>query len=216
MRAFLFFLLALPIVALPTLVTGQNTRFSDPESVVKDQFWGSLYASGGTSFFCEQTFTSKGFLLTDGYVYPLSKVRSALECGTSQQCINDNRYRQIASDLHNIVPVKSRVEMARRNASYENIGSVATPDECGIKESAQFFEPPEKVKGDVARTVAYMVSTYNLPWAGATAVFKGWNELDPPDDRELTRHKKVAELQGNENPFVLNPKLVDEVEARSF
>lgn len=211
MRTLLYFLIALPIVALPTLVTGQNTRFSDPDTVIKDQFWGNLYADGGTSFFCQEPFSSKGFLLTDGYVYPLSQVRRALECGTSSQCKSDNRYRQIASDLHNIVPVSSRIEMSRRNALYENLGTGSTVDECGIRESAQFFEPPGAVKGDIARTVAYMVSTYDLPWAGAHRVFTGWNKIDPPDDRELTRHRKVAEIQGNENPFVANPSLLEQL-----
>ncbi|MFO7994988.1 MAG: hypothetical protein R6U69_12650 [Marinobacter sp.] len=78
------------------MVSSQNTRFSDPDSVVHNEFWGKLYAEGGTSFFCETPFTSKGCLLTDGYVYPLAQVRNALDCGTSSQCANDNRYRQIA------------------------------------------------------------------------------------------------------------------------
>ncbi|HBM50289.1 MAG TPA: endonuclease I, partial [Marinobacter sp.] len=63
------------------LVTGQNIRFSDPETVIKNEFWGNLYAEGGSSFFCEKPFTSKGFVLTDGYIYPLADVRSALDCG---------------------------------------------------------------------------------------------------------------------------------------
>ncbi len=194
-----------------TTVIGQNTRFSDPDTVIKDEFWGKLYADGGQSFFCNTPFTSKGFLLTDGYVYPLADIRSALSCGTSRQCEQDNRYRQIASDLHNMVPVRSRVEMQRRNVRYDNIGDVAKPDECGIRASAQFFEPPERVKGDVARTMAYMVTTYDLPWLGATSVFKGWNRLDPPDDTELTRHRRVSDIQGNENPFVSNPEQIEQL-----
>lgn len=205
MKTLTVFLLTLSILLVSSLVSSQNTRFSDPATVVKDEFWGKLYAEGGASFFCETSFTSKGFLLTDGYVYPLAQVRSALDCGTSNQCADDDRYRQIASDLHNIVPVRSRIEMGRRNARYEELGEAVKPDECGIRESAQFFEPPEKVKGDVARTVAYMVDTYDLPWAGATRVFKSWNRMDPPDDGELTRHRRVVEIQGNENPFVLEP-----------
>jgi deoxyribonuclease I len=212
MKALFYFFIALPIFALPTLVTGQNTRFSDPETVIKDQFWGNLYADGGTSFFCAEPFSSKGFLLTNGYVYPLAQVRSALDCGTSSQCKDNDRYRQIASDLHNIVPVNSRIEMSRRNAQYENLAITGVePDECGIRQSAQFFEPPATVKGDIARTVAYMVSTYDLPWAGVHRVFLGWNKIDPPDDRELTRHRMVAEIQGNKNPFVLDPSLVEQL-----
>ncbi|PTB99168.1 endonuclease I [Marinobacter sp. Z-F4-2] len=209
MKRFLLIPTALGLLLTTTLVIGQNTRFSDPETVVSEHFWGNLYANGGKSFFCDTAFTSKGFVLTDGYVYPLADVRSALDCGTSRQCEQNNRYRQIASDMHNMIPVRSRTEMGRRNARYEDLGSSVSGDECGIRQSAQFFEPPVRVKGDVARTVAYMVDTYNLPWLGSSAVFKGWNRLDPPDDGELTRHRRIAEIQGNDNPFVTNPEAME-------
>ncbi|MCM0612721.1 endonuclease [Marinobacter sediminum] len=202
---------ALFLLCATSVVIGQNTRFSDPDTVVKEQFWGNLYADGGNSFFCDTPFTSKGFVLTDGYVYPLADIRSALDCGTSRQCEQDNHYRQIASDLHNMIPVRSRTEMQRRNVRYENLGETINRDDCGIRESAGFFEPPERVKGDIARTVAYMVETYDLPWLGSTPVFQGWNRLDPPDDTELTRHRRVAEIQGNENPFLTNPDYMEQL-----
>lgn len=193
------------LIFLPNLVTGQNTRFNDPDTTVNEQFWGNLYADGGTTFFCNTPFSSKGFLVSDGYIYPLSHVRDALRCGTPRQCEKDDRYRQIASDLHNIVPVQSRIEMRRRNAKYEQLASTAPMGECDIREQAQFIEPPERVKGDVARTVAYMVTTYDLPWVGTLTILQGWNELDPPDDNELTRHNRVMDIQGNSNPFVQEP-----------
>jgi deoxyribonuclease-1 len=56
-----------------------------------------------------------------------------------------------------------------------------------------------------------MVSTYNLPWAGASRVFTGWNQMDPPDDRELTRHQLVTNIQGNSNSFVLDPSLIEQL-----
>lgn len=191
------------------LVIAQNTRFSDPDTVIKEQFWGNLYSEGGHSFFCDTPFTSKGFVLTDGYVYPLADIRAALDCGTSRQCEQDNHYRQIASDLHNMVPVRTRTEMKRRNVRYEELGESVNSDDCGMRESAGFFEPPPRVKGDVARTVAYMVDTYDLPWLGAKPVFKGWNRQDPPDDTELTRHRRIAEIQGNENPFVTDKERME-------
>lgn len=111
MKKILLIPTALCLLLTTTLVIGQNTRFSDPKTVVSDHFWGDLYANGGNSFFCNTAFTSKGFVLTDGYVYPLADVRSALDCGTSRECEQDNRYRQIASDMHNMIPVRSRTEM---------------------------------------------------------------------------------------------------------
>jgi len=99
--------------------------------------------------------------------------------------------------------------MSRRNSRYEELGSTGgAPDDCGIRQSAQFFEPPGRLKGDIARTVAYMVSTYGLPWAGAHRIFIGWNQIDPPDDQELTRHRLISDIQGNDNRFILNPSLV--------
>ncbi|MDY6798566.1 MAG: endonuclease [Pseudomonadota bacterium] len=68
---------------------------------------------------------------------------------------------------------------------------------------------PAHTKGDVARTVAYMVSTYNLPWAGTKEIFHNWNRIDPPDDKELARHNRIADIQGNRNPFMDNPGRVD-------
>lgn len=207
-----FYLISVSVALLFTtnLVVGQNTRFSDPDTVIKKQFWGNLYAEGGHSFFCNTPFTSKGFVLTDGYIYPLADIRLALKCGTSRQCEQDNDYRQIASDLHNMIPVRTRTEMKRRSIQYEELGPATKANDCGIREGSGFFEPPERVKGDVARTVAYMVDTYGLPWLGATPVFQGWNRLDPPDDTELTRHGRVADIQGNENQFVLNPEQMDQ------
>ena len=211
MKHFSLTLVTLSLLLSTSLVIGQNTRFSDPDTVIKNEFWGNLYAEGGNSFFCDTAFTSKGFLLKDGYVYPLADIRSALDCGTSRSCEKDDRYRQIASDLHNMVPVKSRIEMQRRNVRYEDLGATVKPSDCGIRESAGFFEPPKRVKGDVARTVAYMVDTYDLPWIGATPIFQDWSRNDPPDDTELTRHRRVSEIQGNKNPFVTNPELIEQL-----
>lgn len=205
MKKSLIITITLALLLATTFVTGQNTRFSDPKTVIKEQFWGNLYAEGGQSFFCSKEFSSKGFVLTEGYIYPLADIRDALSCGTTRQCEQDNRYRQIASDLHNMIPVRNRTELRRRNARYENLGLTVKEDDCGIRESGFFFEPPTKVKGDIARSMGYMVGTYGLPWLGSAQVFQGWNRADPPDDRELSHHKRVAEIQGNENPFVTEP-----------
>ena len=177
-----------------------------PETVIEERFWGQLHAEGGKTFFCDTPFTSKGFLITQGYVYPLSHVRTALRCGTPRQCEKDERYRRIASDLHNMVPVQSRVEMRRRNTKYEQLTESTPVGECEIRESTQFIEPPGRIKGDVARIVAYMVDTYHLPWLGTAVTFQSWNELDPPDDTELTRHRRIRDLQGNTNRFVTSPE----------
>lgn len=196
------------LLLIPALVIGQNTRFSDPDTVIQEHFWGNLYAEGGTTFFCDQPFHSKGFTLTAGYVYPLAEIRRSLECGTPSECRENNQYRQIASDMHNLIPVNHRIELKRRNARFADLDGGGRHEECGIRASAQYIDPPEHAKGDIARTVAYMVTTYSLPWAGNIDTFRQWNDIDPPDDTELSRNKRVAEIQGNDNPFVGDPSLI--------
>lgn len=195
---------AVMLLCLAPLAAGQDSS-AHPDQVVKNLFWGQLMAGGGETFFCRKPFSSKGFTVTEGYVYPLSHVRNALKCGTPTQCEKLDTYRRIASDLHNIVPVQTRVEMRRRNAMYNELGQSVPENECGMRESTQFVEPRDAIKGDIARIMAYMVQTYDLPWLGMMTSFLEWSRIDPPDARELERSQAIAELQGRDNPFVLDP-----------
>jgi hypothetical protein len=40
-------------------------------------------------------------------------------------------------------------------------------------------------------------------------ILKQWNELDPPSEVEKLRNDTVEKIQGNRNPFVDYPKLVN-------
>lgn len=88
------------------------------------------------------------------------------------------------------------------------------------------FEPPNFHKGNVARSILYFLVRYGDMMddsndagfqagpgihASATrrALFAEWNELDPIDNAEITRSFAIADKQGNANPFVVCPGLVD-------
>ncbi|MBC15404.1 MAG: hypothetical protein CMM85_20850 [Rhodothermaceae bacterium] len=80
------------------------------------------------------------------------------------------------------------------------------------------FEPREDRSGDVARAVAYTAVVYEAtieasgerPFlATMLADLQAWNTQDPPDARERERSAAVAAWQGTENPFVLDPTLLD-------
>ncbi|TBW56843.1 endonuclease I [Marinobacter halodurans] len=187
-----------------------QTTLSDPDQVANDIFWNRLYQDGGKTFFCQEPFNGKSFLLSVGYIYPLSHVRNALHCGSPTQCERESdAYRYIASDLHNMIPVETQVEMRRRNAKYAQLDERVSANECGIRESLQNIEPPDAVKGDVARGVAYMVQTYDLPLIASPQVLASWNESDPPDDQELARNRRISEIQGSDNPFISHPERLD-------
>lgn len=194
-------------------VFGQQgqTTFSDPEKTAHEVFWKQLYKDGGKTFFCEKSFSKKGFLITQGYIYPLAQIRSTLKCGTLSQCENDESYRYIASDLHNMIPVQSSIELWRRSAKYGQLSESQPTEKCGIRATLREIEPPDPIKGDVARAVAYMAQTYQLPLLAAPQILIQWSNDDPPDDHELSLNTLIESLQGNGNPFVSDPTQITSI-----
>ncbi|MFN5921929.1 MAG: endonuclease [Bacteroidota bacterium] len=95
------------------------------------------------------------------------------------------------------------------------------------------FEPIDEYKGDVARAQLYMATRYeNLiaSWQGngnADEVLAGnsfpaydswyinllisWNNLDPVSDKEIKRNNAIYSLQGNRNPYIDSPQLVQRI-----
>ena len=90
--------------------------------------------------------------------------------------------------------------------------------EISAYSSDTIFEPRDDYKGDIARIIAYMALHYeslegivdNVMEDGYETIIE-WNKLDPVDDYELNRNNVVADYQGNRNPFIDAPELVDKV-----
>lgn len=92
------------------------------------------------------------------------------------------------------------------------------------------FEPANEYKGDFARSYFYMATAYEHyvnVWAvskpenmmqknkypvlnaGAIELLLDWHRKDPVSEKERTRVEKVFEIQGNRNPFIDYPELVE-------
>ncbi|MCA9255823.1 MAG: endonuclease [Phycisphaerales bacterium] len=140
---------------------------------------------------------------------------------------------KMKTDLHHLFPTANRVNSARGNSPFEEIPDEKTrrwwrsaKEERGIpkkdideysESTPSAFEPREDHKGNVARAMVYFYVMYeergiDTAWFRPQAeTFKAWNKLDVVDDAERSRSGAIAEIQGNENPFVLDPTLVDRV-----
>ncbi len=144
------------------------------------------------------------------------------------------------SDLHNLRPEDVNVNSARGNKYYDfsnradlNYRNPATSEALLATADTFSWEPPDLVKGDVARAMFYMDVRYagdrtnelNLTLTDAVALinstnaFMGrlrtlllWHENDPPDDAERLRNDRVDWLyQHNRNPFVDHPEWVKHI-----
>ena len=135
------------------------------------------------------------------------------------------------SDLHGLRPARVQVNSARGNVPFAPVPTDAA-DQWYRNDTSQQAAPPEPTlwsqrrsdtawepraarKGDVARAVLYFYAIYRADLDSVDDTYfetmretlLTWNDLDPADAAEDARMQAVAEAQGNENPFVLDPTL---------
>lgn len=122
------------------------------------------------------------------------------------------------TDLHHLFPVSSSANSTRSNHPFSEVKGRTTSSECTesfigpseVNNSVTAFEPPQIHKGNVARAMFYFAVRYNTPISNLELdTLKRWNQEDPVDSLELTRNDQIENIQGNRNPFVDFPELID-------
>lgn len=131
------------------------------------------------------------------------------------------------TDIHHLRPTDVQVNSTRGNLDFANGGSAVTNcSDC--KRSANSFEPPDRVKGDVARMLFYMAVRYESgdrvdlelndllnngsnPYHGKLSVLLEWNEQDPVDAFEMNRNNVIYSIQENRNPFIDHPEWANQI-----
>lgn len=189
----------------------------DLQQKIKEQFWGQLYSQGGESLLCPQELSGQQRRFTASAIYTSKQIRSQLHCITDDQCVTqDQRYSAMLSDLHNLYPELTQVELTRRNSKLDKLDSSITSKfadiNCDLKSSFQIVEPRDGAKGNVARALFYMHQQYGLAIPGSVELFKEWNRMDPPDEAEKARNEQIAAIQGLRNPFIDNPELAEQMQ----
>ena len=112
-------------------------------------------------------------------------------------------FRYMQADIFNLYPAVGEVNGLRSNYSMAMIpGSRYRFGECGTKIEDRKIEPRPEVRGDIARTYLYMDRAY--PGHGIISgknekLFRAWDKMDPVDERECVRARKIAKIQGNVN-----------------
>ncbi len=139
--------------------------------------------------------------------------------------------RPMGTDVHNLRASNINVNSTRSNYSFDDCTSSNCNQIYGnsYSSSALVFEPRDEDKGDVARIIFYMVVRYEgdsgeedlemtesilsesskSPSHGVRTTLLEWHELDPVDDFERNRNDVIYSYQGNRNPFIDHPELVD-------
>lgn len=143
-----------------------------------------------------------------------------------------DKLEPMVSDLHHIFPVEIDLNGERSsfpfgltasqpNATHSRLGTDTNGDTV-------YQVRPER-RGDVARAHFYMVARYKhdaslgirfdddaRPENGCIqdteeAVLRSWHRDDPVDDLERSRNARIEAYQGQRNPFIDHPELVDQI-----
>jgi endonuclease I len=117
----------------------------------------------------------------------------------------------MSADLHNLKPADPGENSSRSNKYFDNVTTSSA------------YEPPDEVKGDIARILFYMVVRYEILSLiddgnvissgvynmGLLQTLLAWHELDPVDDFERNRNDIIYSYQDNRNPFIDYEHFVD-------
>jgi len=134
------------------------------------------------------------------------------------------------TDLHHLRPTDVTVNSSRGNKDFDMGGSVVSEAPL-CKTDSDSWEPPDEVKGDVARMIFYMAVRYEgndgypdlevvnysttgskNPVHGKLSTLKQWHQQDPVSDFERQRNDKIyTNWQSNRNPFIDRPEWVEAI-----
>jgi len=132
--------------------------------------------------------------------------RQCWQNGGRKNCEQDEVYREMETDLHNLEPAIGEVNGDRGNLMYNQWnGSEKQYGQCEMKIDFKnkMVEPPERARGPIARTYFYMRDRYHLTISRQqTQLFEIWNQQYPVTQWECTRDNRIAQVQGNHNPYV--------------
>ncbi len=123
------------------------------------------------------------------------------------------------SDLHHLYPTDSMMNNRRSNLRFgdvtkdmENLACSTVKLGTSKDNIGPVFEAPMVHKGNVARSILYFALRYKMQISPQEeATLRQWNKLDPIDDEEQKRNDSIAQEQGNRNPFIDIPDLIDQL-----
>ena len=143
------------------------------------------------------------------HVMPAFRFGSQLQCwqnGGRKACKKVKAFKQMEGDLHNLVPAVGELNADRSNYRFGMIeGEKRRYGQCDfeVEFKAKKAEPPEAVRGDIARTYFYMADRYGLKLSKSQRKLLGvWDRSDPVDNWERERNQAIDEIQGNGNSYI--------------
>lgn len=148
------------------------------------------------------------------HVMPAHHIGLQLRCwkeGGRKNCKKvSQKFKKMEADMHNLVPAIGEINGDRSNFKFgmiEGEGRKYGAVDFEIDFKARTVEPPNHVKGNIARTYFYMRDKHGIRISKQqTRLFNAWSKSDPVDSQEKLRNKLINKVQGNFNKHVSTEK----------
>ena len=181
-------------------------NMADYVHVRETLFWTKLYTERYHTLYCA-AYKPKGTRTQVTHIYPMQWMARAMACSASTHC-DYARFKEASSDLHNLWPVERRMHQKRGNLPFslprspKDRGKLA---QCNMLSYPDSVHPREWAKGEIARSMLYIIWKYQLPDYGQLPLMLKWATTYPPNDEELWRNQQIKKWQGNDNIFISTP-----------
>ena len=121
----------------------------------------------------------------------------------------NKEYRLMQADMYNLYPAIGSVNAARQNYNFQMLTHAQSDfGSCQVKIEGRRVEPPERARGQIARSYFYMAYSYRPFFKMSRQQYhlmKAWDKIYPVDAWECKRAKRIESIQKNENVFVKQP-----------
>ncbi len=117
----------------------------------------------------------------------------------------NQEYRFMQADMYNLYPAIGAVNAARQNYNFQMLPHAKSSfGTCEMKIEGRRAEPPERARGQIARTHLYMAASYPRFRLSdqQRKLMTAWDKMYPVDAWECQRAQRNEKIQKNENSFV--------------
>ena len=142
-----------------------------------------------------------------------------------QSFFNSKDKKELKKDMYNLSQIDLKTNIFRSNYKFADnkdllnldlkidVSSLKTNYMIKKSNPYKLFYLPERAKGPVSRSIAYIILIYpNQKDKLEKIIDKNdmieWSILYPVTDLEIEKNKLVEKYQGNINPFIMDPELI--------
>lgn len=188
------------------------TQASDIDQIYNESFFCGCQPSSLDGRWVRCPFFPKAEL-DDGYykrlrLMPLNNAGAAGVCSgdlAPANCDTSALEEALQNDLYNWLPVTAAVHENLVGRTFIDIATELSPSTCDLElsDNVPAAEPPNHLKGDIARRILYLIGRYNISVPDPyLRMLIYWDANDPVSELEYRVSRKIAELQKSDNAFV--------------